>query len=151
MFTNEDYERLLVKYTSQGIPAGESIQHFCDRHKVPYNLFDKWYRDTRHKVVKVKVDGMPTAGPASGPSLMESIMDEIKPHAKPSEREAEWTEDNPKPGSVAYLDQHREEAGQKDTVSIMVDIRMSNGMQIRHRNLSRHQLLKLVENLEALC
>lgn len=87
MFTNEDYERLLVKYTSQGIPAGESIQHFCDRHKVPYNLFDKWYRDTRHKVVKVKVDGMPTAGPASGPSLMESIMDEIKPHAKPSERE----------------------------------------------------------------
>lgn len=151
MFTNEDYERLLVKYTSQGIPAGESIQHFCDRHKVPYNLFDKWYRDTRHKVVKVKVDGMPTAGPASGPSLMGSIMDEIKPHAKPSEREAEWTEDNPKPGSVAYLDQHREEAGQKDTVSIMVDIRMSNGMQIRHRNLSRHQLLKLVENLEALC
>ena len=132
MFTNEDYERLLVKYTSQGIPAGESIQHFCDRHKVPYNLFDKWYRDTRHKVVKVKVDGMPTAGPASGPSLMESIMDEIKPHAKPSEREEEWTEDNPKPGSVAYLDQHREEAGQKDTVSIMVDIRMSNGMQI-HR------------------
>ena len=140
-----------MKYTSQGIPAGESIQHFCDRHKVPYNLFDKWYRDTRHKVVKVKVDGMPTAGPASGPSLMGSIMDEIKPHAKPSEREAEWTEDNPKPGSVAYLDQHREEAGQKDTVSIMVDIRMSNGMQIRHRNLSRHQLLKLVENLEALC
>ena len=137
MFTNEDYERLLVKYTSQGIPAGESIQHFCERHKVPYNLFDKWYRDTRHKVVKVKVDGMPTAGPASGPSLMESIMDEIEPHANPSERKAEWSEDNPKPGSVAYLDQHREEAGQKDTVSIMVDIRMSNGMQIRHRNLSR--------------
>ena len=132
MFTNEDYERLLVKYTSQGIPAGESIQHFCDRPKVPYNLFDKWYRDTRHKVVKVKVDSMPTAGPASGPSLMESIMDEIKPHAKPSEREEEWTEDNPKPEAVAYLDQHREEAGQKDTVSIMVDIRMSNGMQI-HR------------------
>ena len=76
---------------------------------------------------------MPTAGPASGPSLMKSIMDD----AKLSEREAEWTEDNPKPGSVAYLDQHREEAGQKDTVSIMVDIRMSNGMQIRHRNLSR--------------
>ena len=122
-----------MKYTSQGIPAGTSIQHFCDRHKVPYNLFDKWYRDTRHKVVKVKVEGMPTAGPASGPSLMKSIMDD----AKLSEREAEWTEDNPKPGSVAYLDQHREEAGQKDTVSIMVDIRMSNGMQIRHRNLSR--------------
>ena len=151
MFTNEDYERLLVKYTSQGIPAGESIQHFCDRNKVPYNLFDKWYRDTRHKVVKVKVDGMPTTGPDTGQSIMGSIMDEIKPQAKPDEREPEWTEDNPKPGSVAYLDQHPEEAQKKESVRIMVDIRMSNGMQIRQRNLSRHQLLKLVEKLEALC
>ena len=151
MFTNEDYERLLVKYTSQGIPAGESIQHFCDRNKVPYNLFDKWYRDTRHKVVKVKVDGMPVTGPDSDPSIMGSIMDEIKPQAKPAEREPEWTEDNPKPGSVAYLDLHPEESGQKETVRIMVDIRMSNGMQIRQRNLSHRGLMRLVENLEALC
>ena len=151
MFTNEDYERLLVKYTSQGIPAGESIQHFCDRNNVPYNLFNKWYRDTRHKVVKVKVDGMPMPGPDSGQSIMGSIMDEIKPQANPAEREPEWTEDNPKPGSVAYLDQHPDEAQKKESVRIMVDIRMSNGMQIRQRNLSRHQLLKLVENLEALC
>lgn len=151
MFTNEDYERLLVKYTSQGIPAGESIQHFCDRNKVPYNLFDKWYRDTRHKVVKVKVDGKPTTDTDSGSSLMGSIMDGIKPQGKPAERDPEWTEANPKPGSVAYIDQHPEEGGQKDTVRIMVDIRMSNGMQIRQRNLSRHQLQKLVENLEVLC
>ena len=64
LFKNEDFERLLVKqilinllnnavkYTSEGLPAGESLQHFCDRNKVPFNLFDKWYRDTRHKVVK---------------------------------------------------------------------------------------------------
>ena len=151
MYTNEDYERLLVKYTSQGIPAGESIQHFCDRNKVPYKLFDKWYRDTRHKVVKVKVDGMPTTGIDSGQSIMGSIMDEIKPQVKPTEREPEWTEDNPRPGSIANLDLHRKEARQKDTVRIMVDIRMSNRMQIQQRNLSRHQLLKLVENPEALC
>ena len=151
MFTNEDYERLLVKYTSQGIPAGESIQHFCDRNKVPYNLFDKWYRDTRHKVVKVKVDGMPVTGPDSDPSIMGSIMDEIKPQAKPVGREQEWTEENPKAGSVAYLDQHPEEAEKKGYVRIMIDIRMSNGMQIRQKNLIHHQLKKLVENLEALC
>lgn len=52
LFKNEDFERLLVKYTSEGLPAGESLQNFCDRNKVPFNLFDKWYRDTRHKVVK---------------------------------------------------------------------------------------------------
>ena len=81
MFKNEDYERLLVKYTTQGIPAGESIQHFCDRNKVPYNLFDKWYRDTRHKVVKVEVDGLPdeTIQGKGDTSLMSSIIEEIKP------------------------------------------------------------------------
>ena len=52
LLKNEDFERLLVKYTNEGLPAGESLQHFCDRNKVPFNLFDKWYRDTRHKVVK---------------------------------------------------------------------------------------------------
>lgn len=28
------------------------------RDKGPYNLFDKWYRDTRHQLVKVRVEGM---------------------------------------------------------------------------------------------
>ena len=41
LFKNEDFERLLVKYTSEGLPAGESLQHFCDRNKVPFNMFDK--------------------------------------------------------------------------------------------------------------
>lgn len=45
MFKNEDFERLLVKYTSQGIPAGESIQYFCNKNKVSYNRFGKWDHD----------------------------------------------------------------------------------------------------------
>ena len=28
--------------------------------KVPYNIFSKWYKDTRKKIVEVKVDGMRT-------------------------------------------------------------------------------------------
>ena len=39
---------------------GESIQTFCHRNNVPYNLFEKWYKDTRHKVVEVKVSGRPS-------------------------------------------------------------------------------------------
>lgn len=31
------------------------------RNKVPYNLFEKWYRDTRHKLVLVQVEGHPSA------------------------------------------------------------------------------------------
>ena len=42
------------------MPHGESIQNFCVRNKVPYNIFSKWYKDTRKKIVEVKVDGMPT-------------------------------------------------------------------------------------------
>lgn len=54
---------------------------------------------------------------------MEAIMGEIKPEAR---QEPEWTEDNPKLGSVAYLALHPEEAGRKDTARITVDIRISN-------------------------
>ena len=37
-----------------------SIEQFCLKNKVPYNLFNKWYRDTRKKIVEVQVDGRPT-------------------------------------------------------------------------------------------
>ena len=45
------------------------------KNKVPYNIFSKWYKDTRKKVVEVQVDGIPpvmeTSSPnASAPSLV---------------------------------------------------------------------------------
>ena len=40
----------------------ESLQSFCMKHKVPYNIFQKWYKDTRKKIVEVKVDGIPVEG-----------------------------------------------------------------------------------------
>lgn len=38
-----------------------------------------------------------------------------------------------------------------DSVRIMVDIRMSNGIHIQHRNLDFDGLNRLVGNLEVLC
>ena len=38
------------------MPHGESLQSFCVRNKVPYNIFQKWFKDTRKKVVAVWVD-----------------------------------------------------------------------------------------------
>ena len=55
MYSSEDFERLFIRYKSESYPKGESIQTFCHRNNVPYNLFEKWYKDTRHKVVEVKV------------------------------------------------------------------------------------------------
>ena len=59
MYSNEDLERFYFKYQSEALPHGESIQSFCIKNNVPYNLFSKWYKDTRSKLVEVQVDGRP--------------------------------------------------------------------------------------------
>ena len=61
MYSSEDFERLFIRYKGEAYPRGESIQMFCHRNNVPYNLFEKWYKDTRHRVVEVAFDGRPSA------------------------------------------------------------------------------------------
>lgn len=135
MFTNEDYERLLVKYTAEGLPAGESIQHFCDRKKVPYNLFNKWYRDTRHQIVKVSVDGVSP----EDDSIMDSIMEESSLKIKKAEK-------GEKKKAGAYV----EKTAQAETL-IMIDLRTTQGLQIRRRGMTYSQFMEFAKNLVALC
>ena len=59
MYSSEDLERFYFQYQSEALPHGESLQSFCVKNKVPYNIFQKWYKDTRKKVVEVQVDGAP--------------------------------------------------------------------------------------------
>ncbi len=59
MYSNEDLERFYFQYQTESKPSGESIQSFCKRNNVPYNIFFKWYKDTRGRMVKVSVDGLP--------------------------------------------------------------------------------------------
>lgn len=59
MYSNSDFERLFLRYKSKSVTSQETMQTFCLGNKVPYNLFEKWYRDTRHKLVPVKVEGHP--------------------------------------------------------------------------------------------
>jgi TusA-related sulfurtransferase len=68
MFSSEDFERLYIRYTAEAMPRGESIQAYCSKNKVPFNLFDKWYKDTHHKVVKVQVEGKPKDKPVEVPN-----------------------------------------------------------------------------------
>lgn len=60
MYSSEDLERFYFQYQTEGVPKGISIQSFCLKNQVPYNLFSKWYKDTRKKIVEVQVDGCPT-------------------------------------------------------------------------------------------
>ena len=48
MYSSEDLERFYFQY-----------QTVCVKNKVPYNIFQKWFKDTRKKVVEVQVDGAP--------------------------------------------------------------------------------------------
>lgn len=126
MYSSEDFENFYIRYKAEGLPRKLSIQEFCIRNKVPWNLFNKWYRDTRHKIVPVEVTDKPTAD-----------MEVAKPTARASESVQEIpatveTDGNPEP-------------------RIMVDIRMTTGLHIQQRNLNYHALKRLVENLEVLC
>ena len=77
--------------------------------QVPYNLFSKWYKDTRKKIIPVLVLGAPST---------ESEMPE-----SPSPISEQ------KPESDSRLSCHTE-------LRILVDIRMSNGVHISQKNLS---------------
>ena len=118
MYSSEDLERFYFQYKTEALPHGESIQSFCVRNKVPYNIFSKWYKDTRKKIVELKVEGVPTA-------------EETLPSAPGG---------SPAPVTVS-----------PSPVRILVEIRMSNGLHISQKNLSYHELVKLVEKLEDLC
>lgn len=41
--------------------VGILIEQFCQKNKVSYNIFNKWYRDTRKRIVEVQVDGLFTS------------------------------------------------------------------------------------------
>ena len=60
-YSNEDFERFYIRYQAEAMPRGISIQAYCSNNKVPFNLFNKWYKDTRHRIVNVQVDGVPSS------------------------------------------------------------------------------------------
>ena len=45
-------QRFYFQYQTDALPHGESIQSFCLKNNVPYNIFSKWYKDTRKQIVE---------------------------------------------------------------------------------------------------
>ncbi len=41
MYSNTDLERLFIRYKMESVPAGESVESFCQCSQIPYNLFQK--------------------------------------------------------------------------------------------------------------
>ena len=44
MYSSEDLERFYFQYQSEALPHGESLQSFCVKNKLPYNIFRECYR-----------------------------------------------------------------------------------------------------------
>lgn len=59
MYRSEDLERFYFQSLTEAMSQGISIEQFCSRNEVPYNIFIKWYKDTHGKIVEVKVDELP--------------------------------------------------------------------------------------------
>ena len=81
MYSYNDFERLFLRYKLEGIPAGVSIEKFCMSSQVPYNLFSKWYKDIRRKIVPVQVLGAPSTESEMPESP--SLIPEQKPESAP--------------------------------------------------------------------
>lgn len=113
MYSSNDLERFFLRYKAEAESRGISTQQFCLDNNVPYNLFLKWYKDTRHKIVPVDVE-LPVASSLS-PLPVQEVQAEVS------------------------------------SLRILVDIRMTNGIHIRQRNLDYSGLRRLVEKLEVLC
>lgn len=60
MYSSEDLERFYFQYQTEAVPHVVSLQSFCLTNNVLYNIFYKWYKDTRRKIVEVQVDGVPS-------------------------------------------------------------------------------------------
>ena len=124
MYRNEEFGRMYILYRAEGVPQGESIQKFCIRNNVPYNLFNKWFRDSLHKIVEVKLSGKPSEASVSALT------------AEDPER-TDVNESQETPPSTSQL-------------RIKVDIHMSNGLHIKRSNMSYVQLCKFILKMEVL-
>lgn len=113
------------------------FQAFCSMNNVPYNLFHKWYKDTRRKIVEVQVDGVPSVPPSdSVPSspLVETLVkkDSLSSHVGNKHR-------NPCKGPSVL------------PVRICLNLTLSNGLYILQKDLDYPGLYRLIQKLEILC
>ena len=131
MYSNEDLERFYFKYQTEALPHGQSLQSFCLNNNVPYNIFSKWYKDTRRKVVAVQIDG------------------------RPSENCAEESVQSVRDGSIETKRFEKiplsEDKVHCSIVRIWLELRMSNGLYLSRKNLSYQELSSMIEKLEGLC
>ena len=59
MYSNEDLDRFYFDYQTEWIPRGMSIQAYCLRNNLLYEVLDKWIWDIYKRIVPVPISGTP--------------------------------------------------------------------------------------------
>lgn len=138
MYSNEDLERFYFRYQAEALPHGTSLQSFCLNNNIPYNIFSKWYKDTRRKVVEVQVQGRPSP----------RTQNEVESANELDRVEASKVVSTKVASNNVTSKIEEEQASQ---VRIWLELHFSNGLYLSKKNLSYQQLLLMVEKMEGLC
>lgn len=132
MYSSQDLERFYFQYQTEALPRGLSLQTFCLKNNVPYNLLHKWYKDTRGKIVEVQLDGVPLSLSVAQSSSVPSVP---VPAEGVGKKRLEFSS---LPASAP--------AG-----CISVDLDLGQGLHVFQKNLDYPGLRRLIEKLEGLC
>lgn len=136
MYSSEDLERFYFQYQTEAVPHGMSLQSFCSKNNVPYNIFIM-VQGYPQKIVEVQVDGVPSGPPS------ESVL------SSPS-GETPVKKDSPSPHAVHRYRKPGKGPGTLP-VRISVELTLSNGLHILQKDLDYPGLYRLIQKLEVLC
>lgn len=100
-----------MRYKSEGVAKGLPMQAFCSMNNIPYNAFEKYLKLRRHfsTAHKINITDIPEKESGTDASEPDSTL-ETAPTGKSAPKD-------------------------RESLRIMVDIRMTNGINIRQRNL----------------
>lgn len=101
-----------MRYKSEGVAKGLSMQAFCSVNNIPYNAFEKYLKLRRHFSTAHRINITDIPEKESG---------------------AKEPATDPASGTSSIVQNDSKE--DRERLRIMVDIRMTNGINIRQRNL----------------
>lgn len=123
MLTSKDYEKLWIRYQSEGVAHNLTLQQFCSMNNVPYNSFEKYLKTRRN-------------------------MSDIYPVTVTDAPEETTSEKETSDSAEAKPTITATKSGE---TRILVSVKMTNGLYLTKGNLSYRELHALVEKLEVLC
>lgn len=117
MYSSEDLVRFYFQHQTEVMFKVISVEQFCSRNKVLYNIFYKWYKDTRNKLVEIKVDGLilvsrkAEGGKAFTRTIIDGSKDFFRSYTRGVARD-QWSSYNPEECKLSVAEGSDREVGE---------------------------------------